>query len=197
MLRRKVGNKAARAALCALGVSLAAAQPAHADEPWGFVQITCAPELGYFAIRRFVIMNVPHKGPYLTEGFVPAPEVVAGVEHKYGIFESNGLQAHPFECVIPAPKSDWEATRPGFTVRVVGHLDKDSQESSYCRIRDHVEVVFNGKSIGFIGLNPCRSYTLDSIAIAHDGVGLAITKCEESYDSGPDNKTHLTCSTEP
>jgi hypothetical protein len=202
MSRRKGRNKVARAILCVFGGSLAiahASRAARADEPRSFVQITCAPELGYFSIRRFTIMNVPPKGPYLTEGFEPATEVVIGVEHKYGIFESEGLQARPFECSIPALSAipGWERARHGFTVRVLGHLDKDSQETSYCRIRDDAEVVFNGKSIGLIGLNPCRSAVLDSIEIAHDGVGLAITKCEVPYDSSLDDKGHLTCSMEP
>jgi hypothetical protein len=82
-------------------------------------------------------------------------------------------------------------------VKVVGHRDKNSQETSYCLIPDDAEVIFNGKSVGLIGLNPCRSAVLDSIEIAHDGVELAITKCEQPYSPPPDDKLHLTCSTEP
>jgi hypothetical protein len=189
-----------RALACAAGLSAASAisgsRPALADEPWGFVQITCVPELGYFSIRRFVVMNLPRKGPYLTEGLDPGPAAVATLERKSGIFDSAGLQAHAFECSIPAVTNSWGGPRPGFTARVVGHLDKNSQESSYCRIRDDAEVIFNGQSVGIIGMNPCRWYTLDSIGIAHDGQSLAITKCEESHDASADGKNHLVCSTE-
>jgi hypothetical protein len=35
--------------------------PAHADYPWMFAQVVCAPTLGYFSIRRITIMNLPDK----------------------------------------------------------------------------------------------------------------------------------------
>jgi hypothetical protein len=38
----------------------AATCPAPADEPSNFAQITCVPELGYFSIRKILIMNLPH-----------------------------------------------------------------------------------------------------------------------------------------
>ena len=40
------------------------------DELYGFVQIACVPEIGYFSIRKFQVYNLPNKAPFLTEGFV-------------------------------------------------------------------------------------------------------------------------------
>ena len=54
----------------AVGIALSWTDQAHADEPWFFAQITCAPELGYFSIRKILIMNLPHGGPYLSNGFM-------------------------------------------------------------------------------------------------------------------------------
>jgi hypothetical protein len=156
--------------------------PAHADTPYMFAQLTCAPSLGYFSIRRITIMNLPHKGPYLTEGLEPRPGVDEALRRDHLIFDSDGLEREPFSCAIPAftPPPGWGAARAGFDVKVIGHRDHDSEESSYCRIADHAEVLLNGKSIGLIVLNPCKSgETTVSIEVAHDGVELAVRTCVE------------------
>jgi hypothetical protein len=70
------------ATLVSLFVSLAFCHPAHADYPWMFVQIVCAPTLGYFSIRRITIMNLPNKGPYLTEGLEPGAGISAALRQE-------------------------------------------------------------------------------------------------------------------
>ena len=52
-------------------VTVALRFSAYADYPFMFAQTVCAPSLGYFSIRRITIMNLPSKGPYLTEGLKP------------------------------------------------------------------------------------------------------------------------------
>src|ERR1700752_3341172 len=130
-------------ALCALQ-----AAPARADEPWQFVQVTCVKELGYFAIRRFTVMNLPKMGPYLAEGLDPGPAAAEAVR-RHSIFDAGDIKDRPIECEIaplPAILGWGGRARPGFKVRVIGHLDRDSNETSYCRIANHVEVFVDGKA---------------------------------------------------
>jgi hypothetical protein len=164
-------------------VTVALCFPAHADYPWMFAQVVCAPTLGYFSIRRITIMNLPNKGPYLTEGLEPGQGIAEALRRDNLIFESNGLEREPFTCSIASFKSPpgyGERERAGFDVKVIGHRDGHREESSYCRIADNAEVILNGKSIGLIVLNPCKSgETTVSIEVAHDGVELTVKKCVE------------------
>jgi hypothetical protein len=160
--------------ILAIGVALLTGGPALSDEPWGFVQITCAPELRYFAIRRFVMMNPPFKGQYLTEGLDPGPAVVSALETKYGIFDSKRLKEQPFECAIPRFEPN---ARPGFKVRIIGHLDENSAQTSYCRIVDDVEIFLDGRRIALMGLNPCGFASGPDLLEINGGIQLLITIC--------------------
>jgi hypothetical protein len=175
--------------------------PAHADFPFMFAQVVCAPALGYFSIRRITIMNLPHKGPYLTEGLEPGPGVDEALRRDHLIFDSDGLEREPFSCSIPGfkPPAGWQPeARPAFDVKVIGHRDHHSEESSYCRIADNAEVLLNGKSIGLIVLNPCKSgETTVSIEVAHDGVELAVRKCVEPSIFDDPTGNQIVCSDSP
>ncbi|SRR5579871_3736906 len=166
-----------------LSVAIAVCVPARADYPWMFAQITCAPTLGYFSIRRITIMNLPNKGPYLTEGLELGPGIAEALRRESRIFDSDGLEHEPFTCSIAKFKSPtgWGAEeRPGFDVKVIGHLEHNSEDADYCRIVNNAEVFLNGKSIGLIPLYPCnRSETTVSIEVAHNGVELMAKKCVE------------------
>jgi hypothetical protein len=165
-----------------LTVAMAASTPARADFPWMFAQITCAPILGYFSIRRITVWNLPDKGPYLTDGLFPGAGVREALERDNGIFGSESLSAKPFTCSIPEfkPPPGWGAGRPSFDVKVIGHYDRNSEEGSYCRIVDNIEVFVNGKSIGLMVLNPCKNSDLTvSVEVAHNGVELASKRCVE------------------
>jgi hypothetical protein len=89
------------ATLLSLFATVGLCYPAHADYPWMFAQIVCAPTLGYFSIRRITIMNLPEKGPYLTEGLEPGPGVAAALRRGNSIFDSDGLETEPFTCSVP------------------------------------------------------------------------------------------------
>ncbi len=130
---------------------------ARADTNWGFVQITCAPEISYFAVRRFQVYNLPNMGPYLTEGLTAGEAQTETLRKKYGIYSSYDLSKHPYECVIPPikPVLGWSPRETvGFTVKVVGNIDTDDSKTSYRQITDNAEVFLEGKSIGRLHLNP-------------------------------------------
>src|SRR5262245_50821543 len=96
---------------------LQCAGPARADEPWHFAQITCVPELGYFSIRRILIMNLPKKGPYLTEGLDPGRAAVEALQRNHGIFSGEEHAPAPAVCAVPpfSPIPGWgSGDRPGF-----------------------------------------------------------------------------------
>jgi hypothetical protein len=114
--------------LCALPANV------RADTNWGFVQITCAPEISYFAVRRFQVYNLPNMGPYLSEGLSPGEAQIEALQKKYGIYSSYDLSKHPYECVIPPikPVPGWSPHETiGFTIRVVGNIDADDSKTSY------------------------------------------------------------------
>jgi hypothetical protein len=66
-----------------------------------FVQIVCAPTLGYFSIRRIAIMNLPNKGQYLTEGLESGAGISAALRRDNLIFDSDGLKTESFTCSVP------------------------------------------------------------------------------------------------
>jgi hypothetical protein len=180
------------------GMVLASPGRANADWPWHFARITCVPELGYFSIRKLVILNLPKMGPYLTEGDTPSPGVVRALQDKYGIFDSVALSAHPVTCTIPHLDAvpGWEQERPGFEVRIVGHWDKErnDQVSSYCMMVDNAEVLVNGKSIGSILLNPCENgLTLLSVEVYHSGVELSIRTCSHDLTDHNVDQEQVIC----
>jgi hypothetical protein len=172
-------------------ISSSAVHSAHADEAWSFVQITCAPELGYFSIRRFFVMDLPHMGPYLTEGLDPSPTVVAALQRKNGIFDSESLRDNPFDCSIPSFQvtPGWNEGRPGYEVRVVGHLDKISD-----MISPYTEVFLQGKGLGNIFLN--GGGNIDSIEVWYD-VALAVRTCRITPGTDVGNAQDITCRYEP
>jgi hypothetical protein len=186
-----------------MGTALSWTVQAHADEPWFFAQITCAPELGYFSIRKILIMNLPHGGPYLRSDPMerPAPGVVSALEEKNRIYDSPDLSARPFTCTAPhlAAVPGSEREREGFDVKVVGHYEKpDDNEASYCRMVDNAEVIVNGKSLGLLVLNPCdNGPMLVSVEIAHDGVELAVRRCTHDFEDDAHDQQRLVCREEP
>lgn len=200
MFGTRFTNLFGRSERCVLALSLLliiwANTPAEADELWGFVQITCTPELGYFSIRRFFVLDPPHKGPYLTEGLEPGPSAVSALQLKYGIFDSGNLKNNPFECSIPPVKGapGWNESRPGYKVRVVGHLDKNSQESDYHLIADNAEVYLQNASLGLLVLNLDEG--IDSTEVWYDAL-LEVRTCRVTPGSDTANAQNLTCRYEP
>lgn len=172
-------------------------RPLRADEMRGFVRIACAPELGYFSIRRVLIMDLLHMGPYLTEGLEPGPTVVTALQRKYGVFDSGSLRDNPFECSIPEVQAvqGWHGSQPGYKVRVVGYRAKNGQEGDYHMIANDAEVFLQGKSLGRLVLNLPDG--IDLIEVWHDDVSLQVRTCEIPQGADTGIPYNLTCRYEP
>lgn len=175
-------------ALCSLvlmlGILFVSQRPAHADWPWGFVKVSCIPEISYFSIQRFTVMNIPHSGAYLDGQGLPRPEVAEALRHREGLFDSSQyLKDHPYTCKIPDTRTHYDQSRPAFEVTVTGRYNVSPDESDYSHMLDEVVVLLNGQKIGTMGLNP---YGLgvddDTISVAPNGVGIATTVCSLPTD---------------
>jgi hypothetical protein len=155
---------------------------AHSDELFGFVQITCAPEISYFSIRRFQISDLPHKGPFLSEGLRAGRPQIDALQRKYGIYSSKSLSDTPVDCVIPPIDSvpGWSPKlTSGYSARVVGRVETNSDKSSYRDMVDEAEVFLNGKSIGKLWLNPYGFTSgTNSIEISSGQPDLTETRCD-------------------
>ncbi len=169
---------------------------AQADEPWSFVQITCAPELSYVSVQRFTVMNPPSPGRYLS-GHVASPAAVRAIQVKYGMFDSESLKAHPFVCTIPPvpPIQGYDNARPGFAVRVEGRYEKPPDSvSDYAQMLDEVDISLNGRPLGRMGLNPAGiEIGPDTVSVAPNGVGLTVIVCEISDQQPRAGNKHVTC----
>ena len=162
---------------------------AHSDELFGFVQITCAPEISYFAVKRFQISNLPHMGPFLSEGLRAGQPKIHILQQKYGIYTSASLSEHAFECVIPPvkPVPGWSPRlTSGYTARVVGHVDTNSEKTTYRQIVDEAEIFLNDKSIAKLWLNPYGFTSgTNSIEISSGQPNLTEVECTlPEFESG-------------
>jgi hypothetical protein len=158
------------ASLLALGASTT-----RADTVSGLVQITCIPELHYFAIRRFSIENVT---PTDGVGRGAADPRTAVTEQRYHVFDSLVLKRHPQECEMPAERSSDHHFYPEIHVRVTGQFDEHSEALSYRFIRDEAEVAYQGKIIATLGLNPYNLESgTESVEVAGNGLTVTIRTC--------------------
>jgi hypothetical protein len=149
--------------------------PVAADDIWSWVQVTCAPELRMFSIHRFSVVDAPGSGADLTDNAIVAPQ------QKYGIYGSKSLKAQPFTCTIPRlpAAAGGHLAANGYTVKIVGHLDEQSDATSYRLIQDDVEIYLDGRSLGSMGLNPYGiTMGLDWIQVTEiEGFGLFTETC--------------------
>ena len=125
-----------------LWLSAAAVSPAALANPFtSFVQIACAPELGYFSIRRFGLALSPQ---YVGRLQGPA----SGAISPQGIYVEPALEKAPVECDLAVGAQTVQLRATG----VYKDLNKDT--SSYRFVIDKVEVTANGKLLGDLFLNP-------------------------------------------
>lgn len=173
-------TQASAIAIAATLLALGWPERADADWPYSFVQITCAPKLQYASVRRMWIYNLQNKGPYLTEGFTAGATATAHVEKKHGIFTSLSLKRRPQRCELPSLPAipGWEEGRSRISLLARGDVDERTDETSYRRIRNSVQVFAYGKLIADIGMNPYGiSVGDESVEIFADGPGITIRKC--------------------
>jgi hypothetical protein len=177
--------------LCIAAASFISAS-ARADEQWSWVQITCAPELSLFSIHRFSVIDPPQLGR----------EAVAILQQKYGAYDSKSLKYHPLTCTIP-PVPALSGTHdpiPGYTIKVLGHLDENSNATSLRMIADDAEIFLDGISLGVMGLNQYSAGIgpdwIKVTALNGIAAGFYIETCTiEDAPNPPDVDRRLTCKT--
>jgi hypothetical protein len=134
--------------------ALANSSAAFADTFNDYVQVTCAPEIGYFAIRRFGVMNLPHDVARRI-GKSPGTTIT-----EHGIYDVFQLKAAPVECNLRvglgSEEPEWKTGEPKLIrLRVTGFYDDNNgATTSYHLIVEYVEVSLEGKKVGELSLNP-------------------------------------------
>jgi hypothetical protein len=180
-----------RVAACVVALLLAAAaspRAAMADSIISFVQITCAPELNYFSIRRF---HVPSPGFDFVDRLSKSQRTTL---NPLGIYTRSALEKAPFECdlIVATATGGKEPLR----IRAVGFF-KDLNVGTYSDrfISDYVEVSADGKKLGALGLN-YHGFTAgyDLLEMFVDGTAVDVRKC--SYDEFLAVPPTTICSTE-
>ena len=183
-------------AILSVAAAVFVTKAARADWPWGFVQVTCIPELSYFSIQRFTIYNIPKGGPYLTAGALPSNSINNRMHEHYGVYDnSQYLEKHPVTCTIPPVLHAWDSPKNyfGFTVKIVGRYNVSPEESDYSHMLDEVDILVDGKQVGTMGLNPYGlGLDQDLIQVNPNGIGTQLYKCSIVQSSGPaDGKSNL------
>jgi hypothetical protein len=186
-----------RCVLLLLGCMLfVAAEPraASADQFLGLVQITCAPEAGYFSIRRFVVVAPPLEpaGRYQS--------LLSTLASKRGIHTAGELKAAPAACELPVGTGlpNEPDRQPPLRLRVQGFYDDQNGQAAGARqIVENVEVLAGGKSIGRLYLNTFgyRPDEIDLIEVHYDGAQFWVERC--SYHTSVDPHAAKGCRREP
>jgi hypothetical protein len=166
-----LGRRAAT--VCALCILACAANfsPAQADSFDTFVQVTCAPELGYFGIRRFGMSNMPYD---VGRRVGASPNVMT---NPYGIYTDIELKRSPLECELRSRTDNNEPKT--VRLKVEGYFsDLNSQATSWAQIVDHVYISAEGKRIGQLFLNPHGfDAGIDLLEIWSEGAVLMMRTC--------------------
>ncbi|HTZ80907.1 MAG TPA: hypothetical protein VMC10_23545 [Stellaceae bacterium] len=180
--------------IAALALASGMPKAARADEFYGFVQSTCAPEIGYFSIRRFQLVNLPHGHPYgFPDSRTPdALSRLSALGTQYGIYDSISLREAPLECDLSVNLSQREGATPGTNVKVraVGVYDGDNgHASSERQISDYVEIFAGRSLVGrlFLDAYGFSSDGTDLIEIASNGLTLEATVCSRPLAVGRGN----------
>src|SRR5678816_650382 len=90
--------RAALIAALAAYATLAGAQHARADSYYEMFQITCAPEINYFAIRSFIVELTWETLFRTNKLMLGSAEADACLREKHGLFSAQSLEREPDEC---------------------------------------------------------------------------------------------------
>ena len=138
---------------------------AHADDYGSYFQISCVPELQYFAIRSFVI-SIP-----------PSAYKAKDLDEKYGIYTAERLKANPYVCKVPA--------EPQSTTPLVARVEAiATAQTSLCG-SGMVRVTINDHDVGLISAEACQGgRTITSqIHASLIGDSLSIRRCDLEFDT--------------
>lgn len=179
----------AKTGACLLALTtIVSSNPARANEFHEFLQISCVPELGYFAIRKIGVWDPPEYGPYLTEGLDPGTQVLADLANKYHLYSAEQLAKRPQACQIPAlaERQGWHEPFPATEVRVVGrynraHNDKAGLER---QMMDYAEVFVRGVNVGKLDLSLYAwAGDFESIEVSAYEGELAVRVCKYDHET--------------
>lgn len=139
-------------------------QRASADDYFPFVQITCVPQLRYFAIRSFGIANTPLYFP-------DSPENRELLERAYGFYTHETLARSPYDC--HAPPATNSKTELNAHVEVAG-----------IGCADGLRVTVNGLDVGIVHAEICgqqTEVTTTQIEATVDNNFVTIRRCDLTF----------------
>jgi hypothetical protein len=174
--------------LLAAAILLLPVAPARADWPFPFVQITCAPELHYVAVRRMIVENAAGYGD-LDHPYGWAANQKQS-EARNGIFTSRSLADHPVTCDMPAKTTAIDEDREPISVTIGAKIDpppKDERREA----ADEVTVDSGRHRLAEIWMD-LRGHKagVDSLELYANGVGTTLRTC--AFDPGSDDKLACT-----
>jgi hypothetical protein len=151
---------------------------AEADEWWDLAQITCIPEIGYFAVRTFGQYN-SLGGLYQNDGKLDLVKV-SELESRFGVYLPERLAKKPFECSVPDARGGVL-----FNARVtVDYTPPQPRGACMGDGWSKVNVTVNGVDLGTTNMTAC----LDGlprrlVEVKDDGVGVHIQSCQSVLDN--------------
>jgi hypothetical protein len=144
--------------LSALGYS------ASADDYFPFVQITCVPELRYFAIRSFGIANTPLYFPTNRKERKM-------LERTHGIYTAEALARTPFDCHASMAMNS--------TTTLDAHVETAGKGCA-----DGLRVTVNGRDVGIVHAEICgqqSGVTTTQIEATVDNDFVTIRRCDLTF----------------
>jgi hypothetical protein len=150
---------------------------AKADEWWDLAQITCVPEIGYFAVRTFGQYN-SLEGLYQSDGELDLAKV-SELENRFGIYLPERLAKKPFECSVPVGRDGVL-----FSARVtVNYTPPQPRGQCMGNGWAEINVTVNGVDLGTTNMTVCiDGWPRRLVEAKDDGVGVHIQSCESVLD---------------
>jgi hypothetical protein len=173
--------------------AIAHSRAALADQFYSVVHITCAPEIGYFAARRFMLVNPP------AESDQQIKSLLTKIAAAHGIYTAVALKDAPLECdlVLGAKAANQPDQKQPLRLRVQGIFNnQNGQATSYRQITEQVEVSAEGKVLGRLLLNPYGFEVgpTDLMEVFYNGANVWVRTC--SYGEHVERQPKKGCTEE-
>lgn len=150
---------------------------AEADEWWDLAQITCIPDIGYFAVRSFGQYN-SLLFLYQNDGELDLAKV-AELESRFGFYLPERLAKKPFDCAVPNGRGGVL-----FNARVTMNYTPP-QPRGECMGGGWAEinVTVDGVDLGTTTMTAClNGWPRRLVEVKADGVGVHIQSCQSILD---------------
>ena len=168
-----------------------ATTPAHADELYRFLQLTCAPRVHYFSARIIPIYNLPSNGPYRDKGLDASLKSRHALERESNLFDVINLTRHPSRCNLPylEPKEGrGNQEEPATSINIVGHYKYHyNKKTGQDDVRDYsVSVIVDGHERALLDLdeNAESSSDIASVEVEDDGQAVLLRTCRVQSPPG-------------